>query len=151
MPDLLTHTAFSYFVARPHRFVRYRAIFYLGTILPDIISRPIYILKPELFPYTVGIHTPVFLLLFGCFMSLFFESEIRASIRNWLFIGMALHLFLDFFQRHLSGGGYFWLFPFSWKSFEIGLYWPEQPLKFIPLWLAAILVTEVIVRRRKRA
>jgi len=150
MPDLVTHAAVAYFLMRPQRFIRFRAAFYLGTILPDILSRPLYIIKPELYPYTVGIHTPVFLFVFSLFLSLFFASNIRIGFLKWLLAGEFIHLLLDLFQKHLASG-YLWLFPFSWKSFEVGLYWPEQPLQLVPIWILAIVLSEVMIWRKKRS
>jgi hypothetical protein len=53
-----------------------------------------------------------------------------------LIAGAALHLCLDFFQKHI-GSGYHLLFPFSWASHEYGLFWPEASLHLLPLWLAS--------------
>jgi hypothetical protein len=149
MPDLITHAAAAYFASRPDRYARHRAAFYLGTIIPDILSRPIYIIRAELFPYTVGIHTPVFLAAFCLLLSQFFSETIRAGICRFLLAGVGLHLLLDLLQSHLFGG-YFWLFPFSWRSFEIGLFWPETLLSFAPLWIIMILLSELVIRLKKR-
>ncbi|NOY58612.1 MAG: hypothetical protein GXO75_06730 [Calditrichaeota bacterium] len=149
MPDLITHTAAAYFIMRPGKFARFRVAFYVGTILPDILSRPFYILKPELYRYTIAIHTPVFIVLFCFLFAEFFNREIRKDVRNFLLLGAALHFFLDLFQRHLLTG-YLWFFPFSYKSFEIGLYWPETPLYFIPLWVGIIFVIEGMRYFRQR-
>ncbi len=149
MPDLLTHYTAAYFLTRSSAFSRFRSLFYLGTILPDIISRPIYILVPKLAVYTVAMHTPVFLLFLSLFLTEFFQNDIKKNARNYLFMGILLHLALDLLQKHLVGG-YFWFFPFSWKTFEIGLFWPEAPLQFAPVWVLLILLTEAIYYIRKR-
>ncbi len=141
MPDLITHSALSWAVSRSHRFDRFRVIFYLGTILPDIVTRPFYIINPFLQPWTTAVHTPVFITLFCFLMSEFFVAEIRKPVRLWLLAGVWLHFLLDFFQRHIETG-YLWLFPFSWKSVEVGLYWPETPLLMTPLWLAVMALVE---------
>ncbi len=147
MPDLITHTAVAYFASRPRSCARYRAIFYLGTILPDLLSRPLYILKPELFVYAAAIHTPIFLTAFCLLLAELFNETIRRGTRISLLAGVGLHLFLDLLQRHVAAG-YFWLFPFSWKSFEIGWFWPETPLSLAPLWISLVLATEAIIRLR---
>jgi hypothetical protein len=141
MPDLITHSAFSWLLSRSPRFDRFRVIFYLGTVLPDIITRPIYILSPVLQPWTTAMHTPLFMTLF-CFLAAeFFVGTMRKPVRLWLLGGVWLHFFLDLFQRHIETG-YLWFFPFSWKSLEIGLFWPETPLLMTPLWLAVVAVVE---------
>ncbi len=150
MPDLITHGAFAYAATRSPRFDRFRVIFYLGTILPDLITRPFYIINPHLYPYTVAVHTPIFMILFCLLVAEFFIEPLRKPVRLYLLAGVFLHFFLDFFQRHIETG-YLWLFPFSWKTFEIGLFWPETPLMLTPLWLALIAVYEAIRLLRKKA
>jgi len=148
LPDLITHTAVAYLASRPRSFARYRAVFYLGTILPDLISRPLYIIKPELFVYAAAIHTPVFLIVSCLLLAELFAEKLRSGVRLFLLAGVGLHLCLDLLQRHVASG-YFWLFPFSWQSFEVGLFWPETPLSLAPLWIGSVLLTEVIIRLRK--
>ena len=148
MPDLVTHTAAAYLVSRSERFQRFRVLFYVGTILPDILSRPLYILWPDLFFYTVAIHTPVFILLFTLLVGEFFQPALRQTVRLYLLAGIALHFLLDLFHRYLLTG-YYWLFPFSWSFCEIGLFWPETPVRFIPLWIAIIVMIELLSRLQK--
>ena len=148
MPDLVTHTAAAYLISRSNRFERFRVLFYVGTILPDILARPIYILWPKLFYYTIAIHTPVFMLVFTLLLVEFFPSTSRKSARLYLLAGIVLHFLLDLFQRHLLTG-YYWFFPFSWASFELGLFWPEEPLQLLPLWLGMIFVVEFGIRLYK--
>ncbi|MBN2410411.1 metal-dependent hydrolase [candidate division KSB1 bacterium] len=149
MPDLLTHYTAAYFLTRSSAFLRFRAVFYFGTILPDIISRPVYILFPKLAVYTVAMHTPVFLFILCLFLTELFHKEIKENVRNYLFMGVLLHLILDLLQKH-HVGGYFWFFPFSWKTFEIGLFWPDTPLQLTPVWISLILMTEGIYYMKKR-
>lgn len=143
MPDLITHSAFSYMVSRSSRFDRFRIIFYLGTVLPDVLSRPIYIINPFWYPYSVAVHTPVFLTLFCLLAAEFFKADLRRSVRLYLLAGVYVHFLLDFFQRHIEAG-YLWFFPFSWSSYEIGLFWPETPLMLTPVWLLGVALAEMI-------
>jgi hypothetical protein len=141
MPDLITHSAFSYMVSRSSRFDRFRILFYVGTVLPDVLSRPIYIINPFWYPYSVAVHTPVFLTLFSFLFAELFQQELRRPVRLYLIAGVYVHLLLDFFQRHIEAG-YLWFFPFSWSSFEVGLFWPETPLMLTPVWLLAVALAE---------
>ncbi|RPH89499.1 MAG: hypothetical protein EHM72_03205 [Calditrichaeota bacterium] len=145
MPDLITHSIAAYWLLRLPRFARFRVIFYLGTILPDILARPIHILWPQLSLYSVAIHTPVFMVVCALLAAEFFAPALRTTIRTFLLLGIGLHFFLDFFQIHL-GDGYYWFFPFSWKSFEIGLFWPETSIRLLPLWLILIAGFELTLR-----
>jgi hypothetical protein len=144
MADLMTHFALSYGLTRSEYFQRFRCIFYVGAILPDVLSRPFYILKPALYSYTVAIHTPFFMTVFCLWCAEFFNDAIRPWVRKYLLLGVALHFVIDLFQKHVTGG-YIWFFPFSWRSFEIGLYWPHEPLRFIPVWIFLILSTEIVM------
>lgn len=146
MPDLITHTAVAYFAVRPFKLFPRQIVFFVGTILPDVITRPIYILKPDWYPFTVAMHTPAFCIVTCLLLAEFFSDTIRGSIRKMLLLGIALHFFLDLFQKHL-GMGYLWGFPFSWRSFELGLWWPEQSLYAIPILLLAVGSLELLMKR----
>ena len=149
MPDLVTHVTAAYFLSC-RRSERFRVIFYLGTILPDIAARPIHILFPKLYFFTIGIHTPVFMILLSLLLAEFFHKSIKNLVFRYLIAGVFLHFFMDFFQRHLTTG-YYWFYPFSWHSFEVGLFWPETPVRLIPLWVLLICGTELLLWMRKRA
>jgi hypothetical protein len=149
MPDLITHAAVAYFIARPKRFVRFRIAFYLGAILPDLLARPFPIIKPEVTLYLVGVHTPAFVFLFCLLFAELFDKDVRKSVRNCLIVGSSLHFLLDVLQKHLIKG-YLWLFPFSWESFELGLLWPEDSLILIPIWILLISVSEIVIIRQRR-
>ena len=149
MPDLITHSAAAFFLTRHKRAMRYRAFFYIGAILPDVLARPVYIVFPKLFFFPVAVHTPVFMLATVLLFSEFFRPEIKRPVVQFTLSGVALHFLMDFFQRHLLTG-YYWFFPFSWKSIEIPLFWPETPVRFIPLWIALVLGTELISIWRRR-
>jgi len=144
MADLMTHFTFAYALTRFPRFARFRVLLYTGVILPDILSRPFYILKPELYLYTVGIHTPVFMAFFCLLCAEFFPRDIRPDVRKYLMAGVGLHFFVDLFQKHLLSGC-LWFFPFSWRSFEIGWYWPHELLRFIPVWILFIASVESVI------
>lgn len=148
MPDLVTHTAVAYLLSNHKRFFRFRAFFYFGTILPDIITRPVYILKPEYFQYTTGLHSPVFIFVFILFISELFRNECRGYVRIYMLSGALLHFILDAFQRHLVGGYYF-LFPFSFSTYNWGLFWPETAVQLFPFWIASIAIIEIIIRTRR--
>ncbi len=150
MPDLITHTAAAYFIVRRSSFQRFRVLFYLGAILPDILARPLHILWPQFYAYSIAIHTPVFLFLFSLLFAELVHPSLKKPVLIYLNAGILLHLFLDLFQKHLADG-YYWFFPFSWLSFEIGLFWPELPVSLIPLWCALVLLTELFIRWQQRS
>jgi len=141
MPDLLTHTASAWILTRFLNAAEKRALLYVGVILPDIVSRPFYIIWPELYFYTLAVHTPVFMLIFLFFTSEFFEQ--KSSARLFLGIGVFLHFIFDAMQKHLLDG-YYWLFPFSWWSYSGGFFWPNQALNFVPVWMSMIIIGELV-------
>ena len=141
---MITHTTLAYFLTRPQRFKSFRIFFYLGTILPDLLSRPWYIIFPKLYFYSIAIHTPVFMIVFSLLAIEFFPPFQRKSVFIYLMSGILAHFALDLLQKHLVTG-YYWFFPFSWHSFEIGLFWPETAVNLIPLWIIAVVFTELVI------
>lgn len=140
MPDLITHCSVAYLFKWIFR--DKLALFVLGTILPDLLTRGLFIIFPPLVTLLQPMHTP-FVLIFICyFLCLFFEEGIRKGVFIALLSGSCLHLFLDLFQIHIGKEEYLWFFPFSWKSYEIGLFWPEASVLTIPFWIILILVSE---------
>jgi len=137
MPDLLTHYAIAHLSAR--RWWRpATSIFLLGTILPDLLTRPFYIFWPEMFWLVMPLHTPAGILVVSGMIAAAFHAEHHATIFWSLSGGAALHFVLDALQKHLVAG-YFWLWPFSWWTTERGFFWPEASLAAAP-WLAMIVL-----------
>jgi hypothetical protein len=134
MPDLLTH----FFIAeRCRRATKGHSLgvwFLVGTVLPDVLTRPLTIPFPGLYWVVVPLHTPAGLLIVCALISESLLRQRQAEVFYNLIGGVALHLFLDFFQKHL-GSGYYWLFPFSWASYEYGFFGSEASFYPMPLWL----------------
>jgi len=145
MPDLITHTAIAYAFGRPLLSVPTRVLFYVGAILPDLLPRPLYIVFPNLYSYSIAMHTPAFLIILTLLLSEFFAPAMQKTVRIYFILGLILHLFLDSLQKHLSGGGYYWFFPFSWSSFEFGLWWPDQFVIIAPYLGAAVVLNEIVI------
>jgi len=150
MPDLISHIAFSHITTRIFEFksksrfgIQSRILIYLGTILPDLLTRPIYIIFPETSDWIIPFHTPIGSLITCGLISLLFIPSFRLKAFFLISFGTVLHFFLDSFQRHLTGGNLF-LFPFSWKRVEFGLVWSDQTILFIPLWLLLVIAVETI-------
>ncbi len=151
MPDLITHIAFTHLVKRPfelkgndENMLPFRVLLYLGTILPDILTRPWYIIFPATKPWTACLHTPFCAILFSGLLTLFFDPSIQKKIFLNLSAGVILHFFLDSFQHQIIGSNY-WLFPFSWQHVGYGLFDPGEIIPLIPLWIVIILILEIII------
>jgi hypothetical protein len=136
MPDLLTHLIVGQAFWKGTRIDSLTFWFLVGTVLPDILTRPFNILFPSLYWFFMPLHTPVGLFFVCLSISQLCPAAGRRSVFYNLLGGAALHVFLDLFQRHIAGS-YHLLFPFSWRSFEIGLVWPETSLFLLPIWAGA--------------
>jgi len=147
MPDLVTHLAAGFLSGRPLRLARSAVVFYLGALLPDLLSRPFHIPFPAVFPATQPFHSPFVLFALCWLAALFFRADQRSRIFWLLYGGCWTHLLLDMLQVHLIGG-YAWLAPFSWRTYSIGFLGPEDFLRFLPLSIPLILLAFVLAWRR---
>jgi hypothetical protein len=159
MPDLITHTAIAHLIRRPFESgnpsknpAQTRILFLVGVMLPDLMSRPWYILFPAVHDWVVAFHTPAGMLAACAAASLLFERCMRRKAFLWLFLGTVLHFAADGLQKQVTGNN-FWLFPFSWKNFGIGLFWAGDAIPFVPVWIVLVLGMELYfsTRRAKRA
>ena len=144
MPDLVTHLATGYGAAIPFLKNSTARVFFLtGVLLPDLLSRPIYILVPGTYDAVAPLHTPVgyaiacWLLVQACA-----DKGLRDTAFWYLLGGGGLHFALDALQRHIWDG-YCWLFPFSRASYSWGLFWPEDSLNLLPFSVGFIVVVQV--------
>jgi len=128
------------------------ALFCLGATLPDLLHRgPAMAFHRPWIDWLVGpLHTPAGVLVFCLIFVFLFPQEQRRRYLDPLLAGVGLHFFLDLLQKHLAGGGYYWFFPFSWARGEMGLFWPDESILFIPWLLGFCLLVEVFNWRRRR-
>ena len=149
MPDLITHSLFIY----PAKKWFPAGILFLliGSILPDLLGRSlgVFIADSSIVGwYQAVIHTPLALLLFIYSFSFFFPEKERKKVFLFLSLGVASHLFLDLFQKTL-GLGYLWFFPFSFKSFQIPLFWPDESIFLIPAFAILNLIIFFTLKTKK--
>lgn len=149
MPDLVTHYAVAHLAAR-RSWRPATTMFLLGTLLPDLLTRPFYILLPQTYWLVTPLHTPVGIVIVSWMIAVLFRVEARRQIFMALVLGAFLHFALDAMQRHLVAG-YFWLWPFSWWTTERGLFWPEESLMIAPVLAATIILLELVLYLRRRA
>ncbi|MDZ7360266.1 MAG: hypothetical protein ONB46_06005 [candidate division KSB1 bacterium] len=149
MPDLLTHSAAAYLASR-RWFPRPAAILFIaGTMLPDVLSRPFYIIFPILHWWVMPLHTPIGILIVCWIITGFFRAEDRKIVFIALLAGAALHFLLDAPQKHLVAG-YFWLFPFSWTTYEWGWWWSEDSIQLVPMIILLVAFIEILIYFQKR-
>lgn len=154
MPDLMTHALVSYLPARlALDRADDRGMFVLGAILPDLVARAPKVLWPQsslvdlLAP--VG-HTPFGAGLICLALTFFFPEAHRPRYLGRLLAGAGVHLLLDLLQKSVTNGSYFWFFPFSWESFQLGLFWPDQTVWAIPPLIMAAATVELWALRQER-
>lgn len=127
-----------------------RSVFYLGLILPDLFSRgPVILMEFILkrFPgdiarFFTNFHSPFVVFWTALFISQFFQAN-KKGVFLMLLAGAGLHSFLDSLQRHVEPV-YFWLFPFSWRKWEAGLFWADSSIYIIPFLLIVVITGEYI-------
>ena len=139
MPDLITHMAGAYLVKKGFRITKFLVLFYLGAMLPDLVSRPFHIIWPQTLFASQAFHSPVGSFLICWLVSLFFREDQRKPVFWLLLSGSIVHLIMDAGQMHLIGG-YLWFFPFSMKTFTAGLFWPEDSVRFLPYTMIFVLI-----------
>lgn len=164
MPDLITHAAavlLPAWLIGGRRELRGLPLLVAGTLLPDVLSRVPAILTGELHnrlhplpaPLLYGfdpLHQPVGMALAALGLGALMPPAGRGRATGLLWAGMMLHLLLDLFQFH-EGAGHLLLFPFSERTFEIGLFGSEASV-FVagPLALLCLLVGGLRRRARRR-
>jgi hypothetical protein len=149
MPDLVTHFAAAYFLKRPRRWSDFRVPFYLGAILPDILTRPLYIVYPPSNELIYSLHTPLAVILISILISSFVIPSQRSGVRLNLLLGAGTHFGLDLLQKSVTGS-YHWFFPFSLKTFEWGLIWADDSVRLVPLWVVLVFTAEAFSLLKKK-
>ncbi len=142
MPDLVTHTTIGYLLRNRKWSSHILLLFIIGTILPDILSRPFMIMFPDYKWFFHAFHTPIVLVLFIALISLLFERSLRLIAFKYILLGAAFHCFMDMFQIGISDTAYLWFFPISSTfDYQIGLFWAEDSLVMTPLFLLLFFIS----------
>lgn len=162
MPDLTTHVAVAR-LAREIPVVRRwlaagspeparaaLACYYLGALLPDLVTRPLHILVPSLSSHVHVFHSPVCVVLWTIVATALFAPSLRAMAFRTLLAGAATHVAVDLVQRHVAGGYYVW-FPVSLDRTTAGLLWSDQVVLLAPAVVTLALLVHLWARRRASA
>ena len=146
MPDLATHLLSSRLLAKANPGWQAAMVpFLFGAVLPDLLTRPLYILFPSLFWLFFPLHAPL-PLLFVCYAtSMVMRWRPRQTAFIALYLGALLHIGVDLLQKSVTIS-YAPLFPFSWATWKGGLFWPDQSLLAIPILLALTLGLPLVGR-----
>lgn len=140
MPDLAVHALLTGVVIRPfRRLARYLGPALLGSILPDLISRPVKMMHPALLDLGQGLHAPLIVMALAAALALAYPPGHRVGIAAAIGIAGLAHQAIDLLQDPV-GPGYPLLFPLSWQTFPQGPLHPEGSLLALPLLAAAAVV-----------
>ncbi|GFK93755.1 hypothetical protein NNJEOMEG_01589 [Fundidesulfovibrio magnetotacticus] len=156
MPDLVTHLCAAQLARRGGERLARRelaefpaACWLLGNCLPDLLARvPGMFCTSRLFQL---LHEPVPCLLACYALCMLLPGRLRRQAFAWTAMGSLLHQALDMLQRTVGGPSQFWLYPFSWRSWDMGLFWPDQAILAAPFLLAAVAAVEIDRWRRESA
>jgi hypothetical protein len=151
MPDLVTHLASGYVAAIPLRQrATLRLVFLTGVLLPDLLTRPFYILIPGTYDFVMPLHTPIGYAV-ACWLitQLFADRDLRRTVLTGLLTGGLLHFAADALQRQFFAG-YKWLFPICRCETRWGLFWPEAPVEWIPVTVTVADIICFAARQFKR-
>ena len=149
MADLVTHLTTAQLGGTWLRDRRIAAIFVIGTIVPDIVSKGLYWVTQAHSDFTIPSHSILGLLALGYLGSLFFEATLRRAAFWALFLGSLLHVGIDHFRDNLGWGTAHVFYPFSTASFEIPCIHPENLVLLIPIDLAILGILWIITRNRE--
>lgn len=155
MPDLGTHFVSGMWLYRHvlRSDARYAPIFYLGCILPDIVSKSgtAILGKGMWYCFLQSFHSPLSLLLQCMLISLLFSKEIRLHVFKYISLGTAAHLLFDATQIHITGGGqYFWAYPFSTWTYELPLFDVDQWPYLFTISTFMLIAFEAVKRRKNK-
>lgn len=150
MPDLVTHLASGYVAAIPLRQqATLRLTFLTGFLLPDLLTRPFYIIWPATYDFIMPMHTPIaYALVCWLITQLFADRNLRRTVMTGLFAGGLLHFAADALQRQFLTG-YNWLFPICRCEWRWGLFTPEEPVRWLPLTVVTATLFVTIARGRQ--
>ncbi len=148
MPDLVTHLATGYVGAIPlRRRATLRLAFLTGVLLPDLLTRPFYILWPVTFEFVRPLHTPLTYAMACCLLTQSFaERQLRSAVLLGLLAGGALHFAADALQRQVLKP-YLWLFPICRCETRWGLFSTEASVDALSWTLTICFLLCVVAKR----
>ncbi len=149
MPDLFTHASIGLF-ARSRAPRSPLVWFVIGSCLPDLASRlpglglaALAWLLDLQFPLPVleatGLcHNPIPYLVLCLLVAMCLPAALRSTALVNLAAGGLLHLAIDTTQTHLNGG-YYLLYPFTLRRFELGWIESDASLSVMPYLVTGAL------------
>lgn len=162
MADLLSHALIAHTVKRLSPFGKGAYLFFVGTLLPDVLGRAPRILLHMFTPkdWTVSpvvmelwnvAHTPIPFVVLMAAVAFLWPEKKRLKVFANLSLGGLVHIAVDVTQWHIEGNVYRLLWPISEKGYELGWVGTEASLSWIPYLIPLALGGEWVHRRRLKA
>jgi hypothetical protein len=148
--DLLVHVASAFAAARPLRDGRLRSILYLGACFPDLLYKGLLYLGQAPNWLCEPTHSPLGLLAYCYAAALLFEEAWRKRAFAALLGGSYLHVLFDLGKNYMGSGVILWAFPFSMEAVELGWYYGEDTVLFMPFAAGVIVLLELAGWLRRR-
>ncbi|HXX92742.1 MAG TPA: metal-dependent hydrolase [Planctomycetota bacterium] len=149
MPDLFTHLATARLPAAFVRDPRIAALVVIGTFLPDLTSKGFYWVLKCTPNFEVPTHSLVGVTLISYAASLFLEERLRRAAFPALLAGGVLHVLVDLLKDNMGVGSCRLFYPFSPRSYELGLIDPVDVIYLVPIDLILLWVAGAIERSRR--
>lgn len=132
--------------ARPSVF---RECLLLGALLPDVPSKVVDSLLALEWAASVS-HTPLLWAPLAYLLAHLFAERLRPSAFWGLLLGGWVHILVDLAKDNMGFGSLMLAFPFSWKTYALGLYYPENSLAQAPWCILVIFLVDGLARWRAR-
>ena len=155
MPDWISHILLGLIIAEVFN-IRKKSLVVLGSILPDIILKiyALSIIIPMkinfLFWFLYPLHTIAGITILSFLLTIAFKYDAKKTF-GLIFIGAVFHILLDgttkFMLYNIQG---LFLFPFSWKYYGIGIFYPEQYWIVMVLLFGIYVILRPILRMYRR-
>jgi len=141
MPDLLTHTAVVGLLARGARRRADLVLLLVGTLLPDVVGRPLMLVPGMPMFHDVPSHALAMQPLYAWAAGAFLAPAVRVRGRRLMLAGALVHLLLDGLQSHVGAWfTYYFFFPVSWHHTSAGFVHPSCTVVAAPVLAAAALL-----------
>ena len=155
MPDWISHILLGLIIAEIFK-IKKKSLVVLGSILPDIILKAytLSLLTPIplnfMFWFFYPLHTIAGALLLSFIIAIFFQYEAKKTF-FLIFIGALFHILLDMTTKpilyNIQG---LLFFPFSWKAYDIGIFYSEQYWLVLIMLAVAYSIIKIIKQRKWR-
>ena len=150
MADLFTHLAAARVPAAFQRDRRLSALLVIGTFLPDVAAKGLYWVLRTDSDFTLPTHSILGLVVLSYAAALWIEERLRGRAFVAILAGGLIHVGVDLLKENLGMGSAYLFYPFSTRSYELGLIDPLDVVWLLPIDVLILVLAWIIERRRAR-